>query len=88
MLAMKCLLPDHFHLTRGNHESKTMNKMCAPRPRTTRVRLAPWRPCRRCPTSRACGALGRDASTRPILRAARPPARSRLARSLLSQVRL
>ncbi|KAG8457641.1 hypothetical protein KFE25_002305 [Diacronema lutheri] len=27
MLAMKCLLPDHFHLTRGNHESKTMNKM-------------------------------------------------------------
>lgn len=29
MLAMKCLLPDHFHLTRGNHESKTMNKMCA-----------------------------------------------------------
>mmetsp|Transcript_48116 Transcript_48116/g.112468 ORF Transcript_48116/g.112468 Transcript_48116/m.112468 type:complete len:488 (+) Transcript_48116:20-1483(+) len=27
MLAFKCLLPDHFHMTRGNHESKTMNKM-------------------------------------------------------------
>lgn len=35
LLALKCLLPDHFHLTRGNHESKTMNKMCvASEPRT------------------------------------------------------
>jgi hypothetical protein len=27
LLALKCLLPDSLHLTRGNHESKTMNKM-------------------------------------------------------------
>eukprot|EP00307_Rebecca_sp_RCC1486_P011964 CAMPEP_0119407366 /NCGR_PEP_ID=MMETSP1335-20130426/1281_1 /TAXON_ID=259385 /ORGANISM="Chrysoculter rhomboideus, Strain RCC1486" /LENGTH=658 /DNA_ID=CAMNT_0007431465 /DNA_START=1 /DNA_END=1979 /DNA_ORIENTATION=- len=27
LIAFKCLLPRHFHMTRGNHESKTMNKM-------------------------------------------------------------
>eukprot|EP00303_Exanthemachrysis_gayraliae_P008176 CAMPEP_0206010504 /NCGR_PEP_ID=MMETSP1464-20131121/11770_1 /ASSEMBLY_ACC=CAM_ASM_001124 /TAXON_ID=119497 /ORGANISM="Exanthemachrysis gayraliae, Strain RCC1523" /LENGTH=487 /DNA_ID=CAMNT_0053384131 /DNA_START=1 /DNA_END=1464 /DNA_ORIENTATION=+ len=27
LLALKCALPGHLHLTRGNHESKTMNKM-------------------------------------------------------------
>eukprot|EP00803_Ostreobium_quekettii_P011527 evm.model.scf_535.10 EVM.evm.TU.scf_535.10 scf_535:70266-75809(+) len=27
LLAFKCLYPNHFHLTRGNHESRAMNKM-------------------------------------------------------------
>lgn len=27
LLAFKCLYPQHMHLTRGNHESKGMNKI-------------------------------------------------------------
>eukprot|EP00803_Ostreobium_quekettii_P006547 evm.model.scf_589.6 EVM.evm.TU.scf_589.6 scf_589:30137-41793(+) len=27
LLGLKCLYPDHFHLTRGNHESRAMNKI-------------------------------------------------------------
>ena len=27
MLAYKCLLPNHFHMTRGNHETKNMNEL-------------------------------------------------------------